>query len=299
MPPGVFVDAARLHADEAVLDHVDAPDAVGPGHVVEPAKQRRRPQALAVDGHRVAGLEVDLDGGRLIRRLLGRHRAREHGFVGLHPRVLQRLAFVGDVQEVGVHGIWRLALGVPRHRDLVGLGVLDQLGARGQVPFPPRRDDLDVGLERVIGKLEAHLVVALAGRAVGDGVGADLLRDFDLALGDQGPGDGRAQEVGALVERVGPEHGEDVVTHEHVLKVLDENLLDAQGLGGAPRRPQFLALADVGGECDHLAAIGVLKPAQDDRGVETARVGQHDLLHAVFHDGRAPKAAWADEGGAV
>jgi hypothetical protein len=47
-------------------------------------------------------------------------------------------------------------------------------GAAGQVPFAPGRDDLDVGVERVGGELEADLVVALAGGAVGDGVGAGL-----------------------------------------------------------------------------------------------------------------------------
>ena len=54
------------------------------------------------------------------------------------------------------------------------LGELDQLGAR-VVPFAPGGDDLDVGLQRIVAELEAHLVVALAGRAVGDRIGADLL----------------------------------------------------------------------------------------------------------------------------
>jgi hypothetical protein len=54
------------------------------------------------------------------------------------------------------------------------LGEFDQRGAAGQVPFAPRRDHLDVGLERVIAELEAHLIVALAGRAVADGIGAGL-----------------------------------------------------------------------------------------------------------------------------
>jgi hypothetical protein len=40
----------------------------------------------------------------------------------------------------------------------------------------------------------------------------------------------------------------------------------------------FLALADVGGEGDHLALIGVLQPFEDDRGVEAARIGEHDFL---------------------
>src|SRR5580692_10590263 len=68
-------------------------------------------------------------------------------------------------------------------RNLVLLGELQQPGARGQIPFAPGRDHLHVGLERVIGELEAHLVVALAGRPMRDRVGADLLGDLDLLLG--------------------------------------------------------------------------------------------------------------------
>jgi len=43
------------------------------------------------------------------------------------------------------------------HGDALGLRVLNQLGAAVEVPLPPGRDDLDVGLERVVAHLEAHL----------------------------------------------------------------------------------------------------------------------------------------------
>ena len=52
-------------------------------------------------------------------------------------------------------------------------------------------DDLDVRVERVGGQLEADLVVALAGCAVGDAIGARLVRDLDQALEMSG----RAMEV--------------------------------------------------------------------------------------------------------
>eukprot|EP00955_Chlamydomonas_euryale_P075836 362462-Chlamydomonas_euryale.AAC.3 len=39
------------------------------------------------------------------------------------------------------------------------LGVLDERAATVELPLTPRRDDLDVGLERVVGHLEAHLHV--------------------------------------------------------------------------------------------------------------------------------------------
>ncbi len=139
------------------------------------------------------------------------------------------------------------------------------------------------GFKRVIGELEPHLVVALAGGAVGDRVGADRVGDLDLALGDQRPRDRGAEEIFALVERIGAEHREDEIAHEFLAQIVDEDLLDAHRLGLAPRRLQLLALADIGGEGDDLAAIGLLQPAQDDRGVEPARIGQHNPFHFVRH----------------
>ncbi len=47
-------------------------------------------------------------------------------------------------------------------------------------------------------------------------------------------------------------------------------------------RRQFLALAEIGGEGHHLAAIGGLQPLQDDRRVEAAGIGQDDLLDVAF-----------------
>ena len=151
--------------------------------------------------------------------------------------------------------------------------------ARAQVPFAPRRDHLHVGLERVIGELEAHLVVALAGGAMRDRVGADLFGDLDLLLGDQRPRDRGAEQILALVERVGAEHREHVVAHELLAQVLDEDVLrlDAEQQRLLARRLKLLALAEIGGEGDHLAAIGGLQPFQDDRGVEPARIGEHDF----------------------
>ena len=93
-------------------------------------------------------------------------------------------------------------------------GEFDQARAAGEIPFAPRRDHLDVGRERVIAEFEADLIVALAGRAVADRVGADQLGDLDLALGDQRPGDAGAEQVQPFVHRVRAHHREDVVADE-------------------------------------------------------------------------------------
>ena len=125
---------------------------------------------------------------------------------------------------------------------------------------------------------------------MGHRVGPGLMCDLDLALGDQRPRDRGAQEIDALVERVGAEHREDVVADEVLAQVFDEDLGRAQLLGLGAGRLDLLALADVGGEGDDGAAVGLGEPRQDDRGIEAARVGEHDFVHRLTH-------GWYNSGG--
>ncbi len=137
-----------------------------------------------------------------VGRVLGMAGARIDVIGRLLVRVLEHLAFGGGVQKVGVGGEGRVAALVLGDGDLmrVFLGEFDQVRAGLEVPFAPRRDHGDVGLERVIAELEAHLIVALARGAMADGVGADLARDLDLLLGDQRAGDGGAEQIDALID---------------------------------------------------------------------------------------------------
>ena len=184
------------------------------------------------------------------------------------------------MQKVGVGRERRLAALVLGDRDLVLLGEGEKRGARGETPVAPGGDHLDVGLERVGREFEPHLVVALAGRAMGDGVGADLAGDFDQALGDQRPGDRGAEQILPLVLGVGAEHREHVVAHEFLAHVLDEDVLglDPEHFGFLARGLELLALAEVGGEGDDLRAVGRLQPLEDDGGVEPAGIGEDDTL---------------------
>src|SRR4029079_5355474 len=59
----------------------------------------------------------------------------------------------------------RLDRDVPLERELDAVGT-------GQAPVPHRREYLEVGREHARRHLEAHLVVALAGAAMADRVGA-------------------------------------------------------------------------------------------------------------------------------
>ena len=59
-------------------------------------------------------------------------------------------------------------------------------------------------------------------------------------------------------------------------------------------RDQLLALAEVGAERHHLAPVVLDEPAEDDRGVEPARVGEHDFplscVTAVVAE--SPPSSW-------
>jgi len=111
-------------------------------------------------------------------------------------------------------------------------------------------------------------------------VGAVLVRQLDQMLGDQRPGDRGAQQVQAFVDRVGAEHRKHEFPDEFLAHVDDVDVLglDAQEQRLLARRFQLLALAEVGGEGHHLAAVFGLQPFQDDRGIEPAGIGQHDFL---------------------
>ena len=163
--------------------------------------------------------------------------------------------------------------------------VGDHLGAAGElVPEPgvaPRGDDLQLGREAGGGQLEADLVVAFAGGAVGHGLGLFLRGDLDHALGDERPGDAGAQEILALVDRAGLDHREDEVARELLLQVGDVALGRAGAFGLGFQALEFLLLADVGAEGDDLGVILFLEPGEDDGGIESARISENNLHSLV------------------
>ena len=249
--------------------------------LVQREQQLVRLHLLAVDGDEVTLREFEIEVLGLVRCLFRRHRPPPHRLLGFGSRVFQMAALVGDVQQVGIHRIRRATLLVLHvDFDAVLFGIGHQLLARHQVPLAPRGDDLDARLQRIGAELEANLVVALAGRAVTDGIGAGFIDDLDQSLGDQRTGDRGAEQVLAFIDGVGTEHREDEVAHELLAHVVDIDVLRLdprlQRLGA--RRLEFLALAEVGGEGHHLALVYVLQPLEDDRGIEAARIGQHNLL---------------------
>jgi hypothetical protein len=110
------------------------------------------------------------------------------------------------------------------------------------------------------------------------GIRTRLGSNLDQPLGDKRTGNRRTQKVDAFIKCIGPEHREYEIGDELLAQVLDVDFLDAQHLGLAPRRLQLITLAEVGSEGDHFRTKLGLQPFQDDRGVQSARIGQHDLL---------------------
>ena len=86
------------------------------------------------------------------------------------------------MQKVCIHAERRLTAFVLRNRDLVLFGKVDQLGAARQIPLPPRRDLLDVGVQRLGGQLKSNLIIAFARRPMGYGIRAGLVRDLYQTL---------------------------------------------------------------------------------------------------------------------
>ena len=89
---------------------------------------------------------------------------------------------------------------------------------------------------------------------MGDRVDILALGDLDLALRDQRPGDGGAQQIAALIDRVGAEYREDIVAGKYLTKIFDIHLAGAELHGLRFDRLHILALAQVGAEGHHLIA---------------------------------------------
>ena len=154
---------------------------------------------------------------------------------------------VGEPDRVQLVDVHRVRLGRPR-----------------QVPLAPWRDDFDVRLKRVIGQLEAHLVVALAGRAVRDSVGAFFSRDLDLVLCDHRAGEGSAHQVHAFVNRIRLDRGPDVVAHKLFAQIFDVELRSASRERLLFEARQLSALAHVSAVTNNFAVVLFLQPAKHD-----------------------------------
>ena len=148
------------------------------------------------------------------------------------------------------------------------------------LPRPYRRDHLQLRRERRDRRLDAHLVVALAGAPVRDRVAPEPARVLDSELRDQRPPKGREQRIAAAVEPVRLDRACDVLLRELLARVEHEALERPQLLGlRADRRVVLIRLSEVHGERHHLRLVAFLDPLQHHARVQPARVQQQDALH--------------------
>src|SRR5690606_10633277 len=235
-----FVATAGLHAHITVFDDIQTADAVGTTDFVQGFQHCGRAHFDAVDGDNVAALVGQFHIGRNIWRGFRADRPAPHIFFVLGPGVFQHAAFIGNVQQVSVHGVGRFLTGfVEVDRDIALFGIGHQGFTGSQIPFTPRRNHFYTRLQGIGTQLETHLVVTFAGGAVGNSIGTGFVGNFNQALGDQRAGNGGAQQVFAFVNGVGAEHREDEIAYEFFAQVFNVNFFNAHGFGFGAGRLDF------------------------------------------------------------
>lgn len=243
------------------LDGADGLDAVGVGGAVD-----RRELALG-----------EAQAKRLLAR--GRNLARI-GLLGERLLRAERLAAAdGGAPESLVDGVLHLAeVGL----EAVAAQVVDFIFAReGHVAR--RGDDFDFGSQHLERQVETHLVVACAGRAVGNGVGADLLGVSDDGDGLEDALRADRDGVGAVAQDVAVDHVADALFVVLLLDVERGVLHGAQRQGALFDACQFVGreTARVGDGRIDVVTLLFGEIFHTERGVQTAAERQYHFL--LFH----------------
>ena len=193
---GGFINTAGFHTDQTVFDHIIKTDAVSAAQLVEFHNNGSGRHFFAVDRYRFAFFKGNGYIFRLIGRLLGGYtKLQKAGFVvlGLVGGVFQIQSLMRKVPQVLILGI--VGFPVDFQRDMMGFRIFDFLFTGFDIPFAPGGDNLHIRRKGFNRQLEPHLVVALAGAAVANGVRALCQRDFYNALGNNRAGKRRTQQI--------------------------------------------------------------------------------------------------------
>ena len=233
--------------------------------------------------------KVNLELFGFIGGILGADSHLEHGRLRGAVGILEHATFVGSVEEILIDGVVGLGLGIDGDAVLgaVGEQVLAALEALNEFGITPRGNGLDGGGECLCAHLEAHLVISLSGGSVGNVLSSLFVGDADHFLGNAWTGNGGAEQVAALVDGVALDSLKDIVLDKVGAEVGDDALEGAAGDSlGLDGREVLFVLSDVGAESNHIEAF-LAKPLENDRGIETSRVGENDLRLGVAHFVRA------------
>src|SRR6185437_2565304 len=182
-PAWRLVRAPGFHTHQAVFDNVHAPHAVGCGDFVELIEEGERTEFPAIYGNGSSSFELYLYRHRLVRSFRWRNDPLPHGFLWRVRRILEDASLVAQVPNIAVAAVDVLC-GL-FDRNIVLAGIRDRLFSRVDLPFTPRGNDGEFGCQRFRSQFEAHLIVALAGATMGDGVSTDFFRDLNLPFCEQ------------------------------------------------------------------------------------------------------------------
>ena len=163
------------------------------------------------------------------------------------------------------------------------LGELD-FDVAGQGQIANRADGLERRVDRLDGDLEADLIVAFAGAAVRNGIGAELVGRTHQMLGNQRTGDGGDERIDAFVHGVRLEGEHAVFVGELLTGVHDICFDRAAGeCTLLDSLEAFAALADVERHGNDVFAGALLEVRDCHGGVEASGIRQDDAL-VVAHD---------------
>ena len=170
-------------------------------------------------------------------------------------------------------------------REAVPAQVVDLVFAReGHVAR--RGDDLDLRSENLERQVEAHLVVARTGRAVGHGVGSDPLGVFDDGNGLEDALGAHRDGVGAVAQHVAEDHVADALLVVLLLDV-ERGVLHGAELQGPlldPLQLGFRETARVGNGRIDVISLLLGEVFHTERGVQPAAERQNHffLFHIAF-----------------
>ena len=277
-----LVALAALHADEAVLHHVEAAEAVRAGDLVHLEDDVEVAHLLAVERAGDAVLERDLHDGRGVGSLLGVGGHRIDVRRRLVPGVFQNTALDGAAPQVVVDRIGRLLGGGNFHP--VRRRPVHLLRTGLQIPLANRGDDFQRRIEHHDGRLKAHLIVALAGAAVRHVLRAELVRDLDEMLRDQRARESGHERVLVLVERVRGERGGKVFLGEFLAHV-DHAALDGAGAQGLVVNllETVMLLSNIANDGDDVEPALLLHPLDAHRRIKATGVGQDNPVPLFAH----------------
>ena len=134
-----------------------------------------------------------------------------------------------------------------------------------------------VGVKGGDADLDAHLVVALAGAAVGHGVGPFSMGRLHQVTGDERASQGGGQGVLVFIDRTGLESREQEVPHQGIPPVHGKGLRRPHLQRPLPDGLQ-VHHAQVDGQGNHVGVIVLLEPGNGNRCVQPAAVGEDDFV---------------------